>query len=177
MHKWVVIPMLLALLGCQSLPEPAPGIGYELQPIPDQYINAYWLHQLDFNQQVELLVHVEFGEQQLSLVALSSAGLPVAQLQWDQENGLTLLDTPTVPLDWQQVLRDIQWIHWPLAHVQSGMSTINSVRQVEAEHGKISRQIYAQDELVAEIFYQGQSIFLQNKQQHYELRVTLLNPN
>lgn len=176
MVKWL-LPwfVTLLLLGCQStsqLPEP---VEYQLQPVPEKYATAFWQHKLQFNQQDELLVHVEFEGQTMNLVALSGAGLPVAQLSWSSDKGLSYIEKPAIPLDWQQVIRDIQWIHWPIEDVQTGLSSAISVRQHKSEHDKILRQFKAQERLIAEVIYQDQTILMNNRAQNYQLKVTLLN--
>ncbi len=178
LFRLVSLLVSLWLLASCTLLQPqkeAALLGYQLQPIPSSLAHKSWQQKLQINQQPEILVSIELESDAMRLVALSASGVPLAQLSWSPQTGVKHIREPLIPIPWPQIIRDIQWVHWPIHAIEKGLPPSITVRQQQDEHGMIARLFENSTDLLAEVAYHPQQIALNNKAQGYSLRITLLN--
>lgn len=147
---------------------------YQLQPVPPQFNQKTWSQSLEFVGQGRWLTQIEFDQQQMVLIAVTPSGLPLLQLTWSAKNGLQVIQKPPFELDLMQIIRDIQWVHWPRTQLEAGFAQQINLQQEQAENVKIKRTIKQGQQVLVEIHYTGQDIRLHNHQQAYQLVITKL---
>ncbi|MCU4676650.1 DUF3261 domain-containing protein [Catenovulum sp. 2E275] len=175
----LILPVCLIcyLLGCASIKQYFinASLNYQLQPVPEQFNLQSWQQVLEFEGQGSFICQIEFVDQQMNLVALSAAGLPLMQLTWSAQSGVNLIQPPPFELNPQLIIRDIQLTHWPVLAVQSGLPASISVRQIVAENVIISRSIETETDKLIDIRYFNQNIEFNDLTLNYRLFIKQLN--
>jgi len=142
------------------------------------------LIEVDFagNQQ-QFIAQVEYSEDQIVLVGISTTGIPLFDVIWRNDAPIILNQYIPLPeLDIEFIIADIQWTHWPLKQLEHSVVG-NNIRVVEQHLGKNSetvdsvwqRRLLENEQIILEVNNYGEYFTLEHKLRNYTIKITPLN--
>ncbi len=142
------------------------------------------LIEVDFvGKKQEFIAQVEYSEDQIALVGISTTGLPLFDVIWRNDAPITLNQYIPLPeLDIEFIIADIQWTHWPLKQLEHSVVG-NNIRVVEQHVGKNNetvdlvwqRRLLQNEQIILEVNNYGEHFTLEHKLRNYTIKITPLN--
>lgn len=177
---FLTIVIMFSCLACSIMPsdEKLNNIDYIHQQVPSVLHNKAILESLVFKAlgDKKLLTQLEFGVNNMNMVAMSYSGLPIIQAKWNRENGITELISQHFKKDTVlRIIRDIQWVKWPVDSIRNGFKPLYSINEFHDEKNNAVRQIEYQNKPIVKITYFEDKIILMNSFEKYELIIEQLN--
>jgi len=137
-----------------------------------QEIKAHWT-----DKQKTIVCILELDAHHIALAGLTKEGISLFNLNYDG-NQIALTKSPMMPehLPPQQIVRDLQWVFWPIAVLQKSLPL---PWRLTAD--TTSRRLYFDDQSVEEIEYLNpyktwpKSVMLTNHRYGYRLEINTLS--
>lgn len=157
------------------------------QPVPQALENKLWLEQFDFaftashlaNALAQLsneamLIQTELTAQGINLAAMTFAGVPLAQVNWQSDSQKVYTDMAAAThFDGQQVIHDLQLINWPKSTVSAALLPGFSFNESFVD-GMRTRRFYQDEQVIIIIRYQEQVVSFEQKTIGYRLQIKRL---
>lgn len=140
---------------------------------------------VDFSgQQQQFIAQLEFSDNQIALVGISTTGIPLFDVVWRSDESIVLNQYIPIPeLNVEFVIADIQWTHWPINQLKSAVVGDN-IRVEEAPfasnsktppQGLWQRRLLQNNVVILEVNNYGNYYILENKLRNYTIKITNLN--
>lgn len=135
------------------------------------------------DESYQFIAQVEYGENTISLVAISLAGIPLFDFKW-QKDGMVIINqyVPIEQIDINHVVADVQWAHWPIEQLQASTKGKNiEVKQFSTATGNKEltnsiwkRVLMSDDNEVLSVEKFKEYLLLSHKNKGYSIKVTSL---
>jgi len=135
-------------------------------------------------KQQQFIAQVEYSEDQIALVGISTTGLPLFDVIWRSDAPIILNEYIPLPdLDIEYIIADIQWTHWPLKQLEQSVVGDN-IRIVEQKFPNNDaapkvvlwqRRLLQNEQVILEVNNFGEYFTLEHKLRNYTIKITPLN--
>jgi len=145
---------------------------FELTKVPKQMIGQTHLEKFEFFGVVNrsMLVQSELTAKNVNLVAMTFEGLPIVQASWNTlTNEWKVLAGVALQLRPQQILHDLQSVHWPITVIETALFNNYSAIEGKTLSGYRYRHYYFKNVLVRTIEYKDDVIEFNDIRKNYQL--------
>jgi hypothetical protein len=132
----------------------------------------------------QFIAQVEYSEDQIALVGISTTGLPLFDVIWRSDTPIALNQYIPLPdLDIEFIIADIQWTHWPLEQLEQSVVGDN-IRIIEQKFPTDNaapasvvwqRRLLQNEQVILEVNNFGEYFTLEHKLRNYTIKITPLN--
>jgi len=163
------------------------AIIYKLTSPPQNLVGTVVTQLIDIsfaNKQQQFIAQIEYSENKIALVGISTAGIPLFDVIWRSDAPIALnqyIPLPGLNIDF--IIADIQWTHWPTKQLASSVVgeniSINEIQQskdsVKPELAIWQRSLLQNQQVILDVSDFGQYVILEHKLRNYTIKITPLN--